>query len=55
MAIKPGQSSQSDEKFGFGGGPEKSPFEADKYWIGVVSMVKIFLCFSNKKKEKIQI
>ena len=45
MAIKPGRSSQSDEKFGFGGGSENSPFEVDRYLIGVVFMVKIFFVF----------
>ena len=51
MAIKPGWSSQPDKKFGFGGGSENSPFEADRYWIGVVFMVKIFFMFFYKKKR----
>ena len=52
MAIKPGRSSQPDKKFGFGGGSENSPFEADRYWIGVVFMVKIFFCvFFIKRKD----
>ena len=51
MAIKPRQSSQPDKKFGFGGGSENSPFEADRYWIGVVFMVKIFFCVFYKKKR----
>ena len=52
MAIKPGQSSQPDEKVGFGGsgGSWNSPFEADWYWIGVVFMVKIFFMFFIKKQ-----
>ena len=45
MAIKLGQSSQPDKKFGFGGGSENSPFEVDWYWIGVVFMMKIFFVF----------
>ena len=45
-----------DEKFDFGGGLENSPFEADRYLIGVVFMVKIFLfLFVFYKNEKIQI
>ena len=52
MAIKPGRSAQPDEKFGFGGGSENSPFEADRNWIGVVFMVKIFLCFLIRKKKR---
>ena len=52
MAIKLGRSSQPDEKFGFGGGSKNSPFEADRYWIGVVFMVKIFcVCFLYKKER----
>ena len=52
MAIKPGWSSQPDKKFGFGGGSENSPFEADRYWIGVVFMVKIFfVSFFIKRKD----
>jgi hypothetical protein len=43
MAIKPRRSSQPDEKFGFYGGSENSPFEADRYWTGVVFMVKIYI------------
>ena len=51
MAIKLGQSSQPDEKVGFdgSGGSWNSPFEVDRYWIGVVFVVKIFLCFYIKK------
>ena len=33
-----------DEKFDFGGGLENSPFEANRYLIGVVFMVTIFFC-----------
>ena len=44
MAIKPGRSLHPDEKFDFGGGSENLPFEADRYLIGVVFMVKIFFC-----------
>ena len=54
MAIKRGWSSQPDERFGFGGGLENSPFEADRYWIGVVFMVRIFFVFFYIN-EKIQI
>ena len=52
MAIKPRWSTQPDKNFGFGesGGSWNSPFEADWYWIGVVFMVKIFLCFFIKRK-----
>ena len=51
MAIKPGWSSRPDERFGFGGGLENSPFEVDRYWIGVDFMVikRIFFCFYKKK------
>jgi hypothetical protein len=49
MAIKPRRSSQPDEKFGFCGGSENSPFEADQYWIGVVSMVKIYIFYIKRK------
>jgi hypothetical protein len=46
MAIKLGWRPLLDEQFGYGGGSENSPFEADRCWIGVVFMVKIFfLCF----------
>ena len=52
MAIKLGRSSEPDKKFGFGGGLENSPFEADRYWIVVVFMVKIFFCvFLMKRKD----
>ena len=54
MAIKPARSSQPDKKFGFGGGLENSPFEMDRYWIGVVFMVRIFFVFFYIN-EKIQI
>jgi hypothetical protein len=53
MAIK-GWSPLPDEQFGFGGGSVNSPFEADRYWLGVVFMVKIFFCVFYKA-EKIQI
>jgi hypothetical protein len=46
MAIKLGWSPLPDEQFGFGGGSMNSPFEVDRYWIGVDFMVK-------KKKENI--
>ena len=56
MAINPGWSSPRDERFGFGGGSVNSPFEADRYWIGVDFMVikrkKIFFCFYKKKGYK---
>jgi hypothetical protein len=52
MAIKPGQSSQSDEQFGFGGGSENSPFEADWYWIGVVFMVKKNFLYKKRKDTR---
>jgi hypothetical protein len=51
MAIKPGRSSQPDENFGFGDGLENSPFEAYRYWIGVVFMVKIFFVFFIKRND----
>jgi len=51
MAINLGWCSQLNKKFGFGGGSENSPFEADRYWIGVVFMVKIFFCVFYKKKR----
>ena len=51
MAIKLGWSSQPDEIFGLEGGSENSPFEADRYLIGVVFMVKIFFCVFYKKKR----
>jgi len=54
MAIKPGRSSQPDKKVGFGGsgGSWNSLFEADRYWIGVDFMVKIFFCvFYIKRKD----
>jgi len=40
MAIKPGWSSPLDERFGFGGGSENSPFEVERFLIGVEFMVK---------------
>ena len=46
MAIKLGWSPLLDEWFGFGGGLANSPFEADRYWIGMDFMV-------IKKKKKI--
>jgi hypothetical protein len=49
MAIKPGQSSQPDGIFGFGGGSKNSCFEADRYWIGVVFMVNFFYFFIKRK------
>jgi hypothetical protein len=50
MAIKLGWSPLPDERFGYGGGSKNSPFEADRYWIGVVFMVNIFfLCFYKKR------
>jgi hypothetical protein len=52
MAIK-GWSPLPDEEFGFGGGSANSPFEADRYWIGVVFMVKIFFMFFIKIKRYI--
>ena len=56
MAIKPGSSLQVDEKLGFGGGLENSPFEVDRYLIGVVFMVKIFFSmffyFYRKKRYR---
>ena len=50
--MKPRQSSQPDKEFGFGGDSEISPFRADRYWIGVVFMVKkkkIFFVFIKRK------
>jgi hypothetical protein len=35
MALKLGWSPLPDEWFGFGGGSANSPFEEDRYWIGV--------------------
>ena len=40
MAIRPGWSSPPDERFGFGGGSENSPFEVERFLIGVEFMVK---------------
>jgi len=45
MAIKLGWSSPLDERFGFGGGSENSPFEVERFLIGVELMVK-----KDKKK-----
>ena len=50
MAIKPGWSLQPDEKFDLGGGSKNSHFEADRYLIVVVFIVKIFFCVFDKKK-----
>jgi hypothetical protein len=40
MAFKLGWSSLPDERLGFGGGSVNSPFEADRFWVRVVCMVK---------------
>jgi len=50
-AIKLGWSPLPDEWFGFGGGSANSPFEVDRYLIGVDFMVKIFFVFFYKKKR----
>jgi hypothetical protein len=46
MAIKPGQSSQLDEKFGLEGGSRNSPFEAKGF-------AKDVGCMIEKIKENI--
>jgi hypothetical protein len=51
MAIKAGWSSQLDENFGFGGGSENSPFEAERVEFGVAFIVKVFLCYIYIKKR----
>jgi hypothetical protein len=51
MAIKLGWSPLPDERFDFGGGSKNSPFETDRYWIGVVFMLKIFFYIRKKRKD----
>ena len=54
MAIKPEWSSLPDERLGFGGGSANLPFEVDRFWVGVVLMVKkVKEIFLFKKKERI--
>jgi hypothetical protein len=56
MAIKPGCSSQPDERLGFEGGLGNSPFEAEWYAIEIGFMIeKIkedYFCFYKKKRYK---
>ena len=40
MAIKPGRSSQPDEKVGFGGGLENLAFKTEGYGVEVGFMIK---------------
>jgi hypothetical protein len=56
MALKLGWSSLPDEWFGFGGSSANSPFEEDRYWIGVdfvmIKKKRKYFCFYKKKGYK---